>query len=107
MTATLAFPDDDPNGVRHGYEAEGHAATTAALELNGPIEPVPYVAATLPSPTNPKEPHMPSKQRQPVTQEFLEQSSERLCDAVDQIKSGQVVSGGKAFVRELLRQPGK
>lgn len=46
MTATLAFPDDDPNGVRHGYEAEGHAATTAALQLNGPIKPAPYFADT-------------------------------------------------------------
>lgn len=36
-TAALAFPDDDPHGVRHGYEAEGLDAVLGALELNGPI----------------------------------------------------------------------
>jgi len=50
---------------------------------------------------------MARKNTEPVTQEFLEQSSERLCDAADQIKSGQIVRGGKAFVKELLRKPGE
>jgi len=40
MTATLAFPGDDPT-LR--YQAEGLAAMTAALELNGPLAPVPYI----------------------------------------------------------------
>lgn len=42
-TTTLAFPDDDPT-LR--YQAEGLAATTAALQLNGPIKPVPYFTTT-------------------------------------------------------------
>lgn len=46
-----------------------------------------------------------SRTPDPKTQQFLEQSSERLCDAADQIKAGHVITGGKAFVRELLRQP--
>lgn len=44
MPATLAFPDDDPHGVTRGYQAEGFDVTAAALELNGPLAPVPYFA---------------------------------------------------------------
>lgn len=40
-----------------------------------------------------------------ITQEFLEQSSERMCDATDQIKAGHPIQGSKAFVKELLRKP--
>lgn len=60
-----------------------------------------------PNPTTPKEHPMARQPRtpDPKTQQFLEQSSERLCDAADQIKAGHVITGGKAFVRELLRQP--
>ena len=40
MTTTLALPDDDPT---RRYQSEGLDAMTAALDLNGPIKPVPYV----------------------------------------------------------------
>lgn len=39
-TTTLAFPDDDPT---RRYQAEGFDALTAALDLNGPLKPVPYI----------------------------------------------------------------
>jgi hypothetical protein len=48
---------------------------------------------------------MSKKDSKPVTQEFLEQSSERMSDAADQVKAGHVVAGTKAFVKEVLRKP--
>lgn len=48
MTTTLAFPGEDPT---RRYQAEGFDALTAALELNGPLAPVPYFADAAPLPT--------------------------------------------------------
>jgi len=38
MPATLAFPDDDPQGVRHGYEREGLDAILRALDAIPSVE---------------------------------------------------------------------